>query len=170
MIIRDEEPRDYPEIYQINCAAFDSNTEAELVNALRKAGGSLVSLVAEENGTLLGHIMFSPVTIEHNPQDILAAGLAPLAVLPAFHGKGVGGELINTGLEKCRVSGIQAAVVLGDPTYFQRFGFSRADGFQLLCEYDTPPDCFMALELIPGVLSACTGKVKYHPVFHEVES
>jgi putative acetyltransferase len=169
MIIRSEEPRDYPEIYQINCAAFDGNTEAELVNALRKAGVALVSLVAEENETLVGHILFSPVTIEHNPQEISAAGLAPLAVLPTFHGKGIGGKLITSGLDKCRALGIQAAVVLGDPAYFQRYGFSRANGFQLLCEYDAPPDCFMALELSPAALHNCSGKVKYHPVFHEVE-
>lgn len=169
MNIRNEESRDYTEIYQINCAAFNSGIEAELVNALRKSGITLVSLVAEEKGTLLGHILFSPVTIEHNPQGISAAGLAPLAVLPAFHGKGIGGKLITAGLDKCRALGVQAAVVLGDPAYFQRFGFSRADGFQLLCEYDAPPDCFMALEILPGALANCSGKVKYHPIFHEVE-
>lgn len=169
MIIRNEEARDYPEIYQINCAAFDGNTEAELVSALRKAGVALVSLVAEENETLLGHILFSPVTIEHNPQRISAAGLAPLAVLPAFHGKGIGGKLIASGLDKCRALGIQAVVVLGDPAYFQQFGFSRADGFQLLCEYDAPPECFMALEISPAALLDSSGKVKYHPVFHAVE-
>ncbi len=169
MIIRDEKPKDYSEIYQINCAAFDSNIEAELVNELRKAGAARISLVAEESGTLLGHILFSPVTIEHNPEDVSIAGLAPLAVLPAFHGKGIGGKLIKTGLEKCRTAGFKAVMVLGEPAYYQRFGFSRADGHHLLCEYDAPPECFMALELDPGVLSSCSGMVKYHPVFHIVE-
>lgn len=170
MKIRSEAPKDYPEIYQINCAAFDSNMEAELVNALRKSGAALVSLVAEENGTLLGSVHFSPVFIEHNPQEVPIAGLAPLAVLPAYHGKGIGGKLIRAGLEKCHALGIQAVVVLGDPKYFQRFGFSRADGFRLFCEYTSPPESFMALELVAGALKSCNGMVKYHSVFHDVEN
>ena len=164
MHIRPEQPPDIDAVRQVNRAAFETSTEASLVDILRENARPLISLVAEDAGALVGHIMFSPVTIS-SQIDAGIMGLAPMAVVPARQGHGIGSALVTAGLEECRRLGVAGVVVLGHATYYPRFGFRPASGFGLKSEYDVPDEVFMALELEPGGLQGKAGTVRYHPAF-----
>lgn len=163
MKIRREESKDFFAVYQIHAAAFPTNSEAKVVDLLRARGKARISLVAVENGELVGHILFSPVTV--NQQEGL--GLAPLAVLPSHQRKGVGALLCKAGLTMCEELGARFVVVLGDPTYYQRFRFENAKARGLQNEYGAT-EAFMVLEVCPGGLPVEGGLVKYAPEFSEL--
>jgi len=165
MIIRPEKTDDIVRIREINISAFGNETEADLVDALRKSGISLISLVAEKNKNVIGHIMFSPVTINNGCSSISAAALAPMAVLPKFQGKGVGSMLVKKGLEQCKQAGYSAVVVLGHPEYYPKFGFVPSVTYSIKSEFNVPDEVFMIKELTEGALRNCHGTVKYHKVF-----
>ena len=165
MNIRPEKPRDSDKIRQINTSAFDTDTEANIVDALRKSGIPLISLVAEEKGELVGHILFSPVTLQGSQSKISIAGLAPMAVLPDWQNKGIGSKLIEEGLKRCSQSGYKAVVVLGYPNYYTRFGFVPSVNYGIKSEYDVPAEVFMVKEIKKGALASCKGIIKYHQAF-----
>ena len=168
MVIRPEEPCDWRAIHALEAAAFAQPAEAELVDALRRAGATpLVSLVADDAGSIVGHALFSPVTLDRHPAVGLM-GLGPMAVAPERQRSGIGTALVSEGLATCALGGIAAVVVLGHPAYYPRFGFVPASRFGIRSEYDAPDDAFMAIELIPGALAAVTGTVRYHPAFGAV--
>jgi putative acetyltransferase len=146
-------------------AAFETAAEADLVDALRQQADPVVSLVAEEADAILGHIMFSPVTLANAAPGLRVMALAPMAVAGAYRRRGTGSALVTDGLRRCRQLGAGAIVVLGHPTYYPRFGFRPASHFQLTCEYSVPDDVFMALELSPGSLQNSSGVIRYHPAF-----
>jgi putative acetyltransferase len=148
----------------VNISAFETSTEADLVDALRDQTQPLVSLIAEDNGAIVGHIMFSPVSLSSDPA-LRIMGLAPMAVAPEHQGKGIGSALVRAGLEQCKQLGCGAVVVLGHPAYYPRFGFLSAARFGIGCEYEVPADVFMAVELQARFLSGRSGKIKYHAVF-----
>lgn len=163
--IRPEQAADIRAVFAVHRAAFGQPDEAELVDRLRVSARPQVSLVAvAADGAIVGHIFFSPVTIEGAPDDWLAMGLAPVGVLPARQNAGIGDALCRAGLDACRALGAQAAVVLGHPPYYPRFGFAPAGRFGLHSEYDAG-DAFMALELTPGALADLRGLVRYAPAF-----
>lgn len=164
MHIRPETAADREQIYDVNVAAFSGMDEANLVDKLRSAALPLISLVAEHEHKLLGHILFSPVTLDSHP-DLQLMGLAPMAVIPERQYSGIGSDLVGQGLDACRAGGVGAVVVLGHPEYYPRFGFRPARELGLVCEFDVPPEAFMALELTPGYLQECQGTVAYHPLF-----
>jgi putative acetyltransferase len=150
----------------INESAFGQPDEARLVDALRARARPFVSLVAEADSAIAGHILFTPVTLDgFNP---LVLGLAPMAVNPDRQRNGVGTALIKAGLDACKSLGAAAVVVLGHTAYYPKFGFVPAARFGLRCEYDAPPEAFMALELQPGTLADAAGTVRYHPAFAEL--
>ena len=161
--IRLEEPRDAHDVRQVNEEAFGTPLEAELVEALRGSPNS-ISLVATLDEQVIGHILFTAITIEP-PVDRRVAGLAPMAVRPPFQRRGVGGKLVRAGLEECRQRGYAAVVVLGHPTYYPRFGFVPAQTHGLRCEFAVPPEAFMALELQAGTFKEGGGLVRYRPEF-----
>ncbi len=163
--VRLEVEADHDAVRAIHTAAFGGPDEARLVDALRAAGKAVVSLVAEGEGRAVGHVLFSPVTIEGLGAQRTALGLAPVGVLPAAQSLGAGTALIRAGLDACRALGADAAVVLGHPAYYPRFGFAPASRFGLRCEYDVPDDHFMALELTPDALHGAAGLVRYSPEF-----
>lgn len=167
MEIRPEQPEDVPAVHQVNSAAFGRDAEARLVDLLWDAGAVVASLVAVEEGEVVGHILFSPVNLDGCDRSI--AGLAPMAVLPGRQREGIGSALVERGLAACRDAGIDAVVVLGHPEYYPRFGFVPASRFGLGCEYPVPDEVFMALELTPGALQDCRGTVRYRPEFSQVE-
>jgi putative acetyltransferase len=142
-------------------------TEADLVDALRAQATPLMSYVAELDGTIAGHILFSPVTLLSHP-DLAIMGLAPMAVLPTLQRQGIGSALVRTGLDACRDMGAGAVIVLGHAEYYPRFGFVPASRFGIRSEYDVPDDVFMAIELIPGFLAPRPGTIRYHPAFGSV--
>jgi putative acetyltransferase len=168
MIIRLEKPEYQIGIRHINTEAFDTDAEANLIDALRKSGTPLISLVAEENGELVGHILFSPVTLETGNCNISIAGLAPMAVAPAFQKGKIGSMLVKEGLSHCKKAGYAAVVVLGHPDYYPRFGFIPSVNYGIKPEFDVPAEVFMAKELRKGALTDCNGIVKYHKVFNQV--
>src|SRR5690242_5711753 len=112
MRIRHERPADAAQVRQVNLAAFETSAEADLVDALRQQATPLVSLVAEDVGMIVGHILFSPVTLASAP-GLTLMGLAPMAVVPAKQRQGIGSSLVRDGLEQCRHLDVAAVVVLG---------------------------------------------------------
>ena len=167
MLIRAEEHREWAAVQAVNVSAFETPAEANLVDALRQQAQPLVSLVAEDNGAIVGHIMFSPVSLSGYPA-LRIMGLAPMAVAPAHQHKGIGSALVRTGLEQCRQLGFGAVVVLGHAAYYPRFGFLPSARFGIGCEYEVPEEVFMIVELQAGFLRGTSGKVAYHAAFDNV--
>ena len=164
--IREEQAGEYREIRQVIVAAFGGAIEANVVELLRDRNKAPVALVAVSDNKIVGHIMFSPVTITLAPKAFRAVGLAPLSVLPEFQRQGIGSMLAREGLKKCAADGFEMAVVLGSPDYYPRFGFSRASLYGLGNEYNTD-EHFMAMELKNGAFDKVSGIVRYSPEFKE---
>ncbi len=167
MLIREEREKDYKAVHAVNSSAFDTPAEVNLVDVLRKQALPAISLVAEEAGSVVGHILFSPVTLSGYP-SLRIMGLAPMAVVPALQRKGIGSALVRAGLDQCRELGFGAVVVLGHPEFYPRFGFSPSTRFGITCEYEVSEDVFMVLELQPGYLHGASGMIKYHTAFSSV--
>ena len=165
LTIRPERPADVPSIRAVNERAFGQPDEAALVDAVRARGERCISLVAVDGARLVGHILFTPVTIGEPDQVHEAAGLAPLAVDPDHQRRGIGGRLVARGLDRCRESGFRIAVVLGHPSYYPRFGFVPARLHGIRFALDVPDDLFMVTELVPGALDGCTGEARYAQEF-----
>ncbi len=166
--IREEEPGDSAAVYRVNELAFGQSNEADLVDALRDAPCPHLSFVAVKDGLIVGHIFFSPVSIESAGASFSALGLAPLAVLPEYQKQGIGSELVRTGLRECAKRGHSVAVVLGHPGFYRRFGFSMAKEKGITCEYPAPDEAFMVAELTTGALKGRSGVAKYRPEFASV--
>lgn len=164
MRIRDEQEADRPAVREIVSAEFDTGAEADLLDDLRDGSDPVVSLVAEEDDSIVGHVMFSPVSVAEHP-DAQLMGLAPLAVRYEYQGRGIGSALVRAGLERCREIGAIGVVALGHPDYYPRFGFGPASHLGLKCEYDVPDGAFFVLELEPGALAGKSGTVRYHEAF-----
>lgn len=165
--VRAEAAADIPAVHRVNELAFGRPDEADLVDALRAAARPYISLVAVDEGQVVGHIFFSPVTLEAADSACAILGLAPMAVLPEYQRRGIGSQLVRAGLEECRRIGCDAVVVLGHPEYYPRFGFIPASRKGLRCEYPVPDEVFMVAELRPDTLSV-QGLVRYRPEFGRV--
>ena len=160
-LVRPENPGDVSAIRDVYANSFASDAEARLVELLRNAGHLTLSLVAEIDGRVVGHVAFSPVSAESGTPGV---GLAPVAVLSAYRRRGIAGELVARGLETCASLGFGWAVVLGNPEYYLRFGFRAAEEFGLVDEYGGGR-AFMAIELVAGSLSVGAGLVRYGSEF-----
>lgn len=147
MIVRDAGPADASSIRRVVAAAFGRPNEADIVDQVRGAGEAVAEFVAEIDGEIAGHVLFNRMRCD--PQ-MLAAGLGPLAVAPAFQGQGIGSALVRRGLDACRQLGAGACVVLGAPAYYGRFGFTSAGG-TIESKYSHLP-AFQALALKDGAL------------------
>jgi putative acetyltransferase len=162
--IRPETENDVAAIRSVNEACFPGPGEANLVDALRHGGSLLVSLVAVVDDRVVGHIAFSPVTTDSGD---IAVGLAPVAVVEDYRRQGIGAQLVKAGLAAARDAGYGWAVVLGEPSYYQRFGFTVARAFGLADEFGGGA-AFQAMELIAGGLPRNAGVVRYRPEFGTV--
>jgi len=165
-MIRSEEPADLNAIRQVHIQAFGGPGEAQLVDMLRASGNAVISLVAIHQGKIAGHILFSPIDFDPPQPAVATLGLAPLGVLPSLQNQGIGSQLIIAGLDGCRQAECQAVIVLGQPSFYARFGFQPASKLGLENEYGAQ-DAFMALELIPGALNQISGLAKYGPEFSQ---
>jgi putative acetyltransferase len=163
VVIREETPADHPAVRELNRLAFGQDDEANLVDALRAGQYTRLSLVAEQNRAVIGHLLFSRLPIETAAGTVEALALAPVAVLPERQRQGVGSQLIRDGLTMCRQRGHQIVVVLGHAEYYPRFGFSAALAERLRSPFPGPH--LMALELVPGALDGVEGEVRYPPPF-----
>lgn len=164
---RAETVDDHEAVRRVNELAFGQPNEANLVDSLR-AVRPHVSLVAEDEGRVVGHIFFSPVSFESGGAQRPAMALGPMAVLPEMQNSGVGSRLVREGLEECRRLGAVAVVVLGHADYYPRFGFVRASAKGLRCKWPVGDEHFMATELTPGALDGAGGLVEYRPEFDAV--
>lgn len=165
--IRTEEPADQPRVYEIERAAFDSDVQPRLVEVLRRDAHPQLSLVAEVDDALVGHVFFSPVRFEAESAPP-AAQLSPVAVDPACQGRGIGSALIREGLARCPAEGWEAVFLVGNPLFYSRFGLRMAAEFGLSCTGPHAP-FLQALELREGCLAGMRGRVDFHPAFDEIE-
>jgi len=156
---------DLAAIRRAHALAFGRDAEAEIALRLLAREPRCISLVACRAGEIVGHVLFSPVSVEGRSYAPPPLALGPLAVLPAEQRSGAGSALTRAGLAACRAAGAPFAVVLGHPSYYPRFGFAPALRFGLTFGDDPPLDAFMALELVPGALARAGGKVRYAAEF-----
>ena len=159
--VRPEEPGDIAAIRRVNEQAFGRPAEADLVDLIRDRGKTTCSLVAISEGRVVGHILFTPVTIEAGGTVTAALGLGPMAVQSSHQRQGIGSLLVRTGLAACRDAGHGCVVVLGHPEYYPRFGFVPASRHGVLWEHPAPDEAFMLLELRAGTLAGRGGIARY---------
>jgi putative acetyltransferase len=168
MIIRSEKPQDVAAIRLVNEQAFGGSAEANTIDLLRDRGTATLSLVATINDRVVGHLFFTPATIESPDRSWSAVGLAPLSVLPDYQRQGIGTALMSAGLEQCRRLGHERVIVLGHPDYYPRFGFERASQYGVRFEFEAPDEACMILALQPGALDGVSGVAKYQPEWNGV--
>ena len=169
IIIRPESEEHAQGVRAVVEQAFGRPAEARLVEQLRKKGKASISLVAVDDGKVVGHVLFSPVILGEATGGLSVLGLGPVAVLPGHQRQGIGTRLIRAGLEECRQLGAKAVVVLGDPHYYERFGFQPARRFGIrFQDENVPGDDFMVIELYRGILEGRGGVAHYEPEFNEV--
>ena len=161
VVLRFEQPHDRSAIYAVHASGFPTDGEARLVGLLRQAGHLSLSLLAELDDRIVGHVAFSPVTTS---TGAVGAGLGPIAVLEPHRRLGIAAQLVESGLAECRAAGFGWVVVLGSPAYYSRFGFRPASELGLSDEYGGGP-AFQALELVPGELPVGAGLVRYASEF-----
>jgi putative acetyltransferase len=165
--IRPELEADRAAIFEVNQEVFPTDAEARLVDTLRAKVAPTTSLVAEVDGAIVGHIFFSPVTIDGVGGEDVMLGLAPMAVREKFQRQGIGRQLVEAGLAACQRASVELVFVLGHPDYYPRFGFQPVAALGL--HYTDPKldVCFFVKELLPGALHGARGTVSYHPAFDE---
>ena len=168
ILVRAETADDLGAVRRINEQAFDGAAEAELVDALRRRGAVTLSLVAEIDGEVVGHILFSPATIVSDGEQVPAVALAPMAVMPTHQRRGVGSRLVDEGLRLLSEAGHGIVVVLGHANYYPRFGFRTASELGIGCSYDVPDEVFMVRLLRENAWSDRTGTVRYRAEFDSV--
>src|SRR5262249_5775903 len=150
--IRYETPEDVVAIRDLNDRAFGQDQESNIVYSLRSNGAVLLSLVAMSEGQVVGHIMYSPVSVG----DVTGAGLGPMAVLPEYQRRGIGSKLIEAGNRELKDRGCPFVVVVGHANYYPRFGFRPARAYGIRCEWELPDDVFMLLILDPSKMAGVT--------------
>lgn len=168
---RPEKDADRKAIFEINRLAFGQETESCLVDMIRESENYVngLSLVAEKEGEVVGHILFTKISLEPPNGDFVGLALAPMAVRPDLQRQGIGSSLIIEGLKACKSRGYKTIIVIGHPNYYPRFGFSSAREKGLESPFPVPDEAFMVLELVPGCLDGVEGIITFAPEFTEVE-
>ena len=169
MKIRRERKGDYPAVGEIHELAFKGTTEARLVETLRDSDDFMpgLSMVAVQGRKVVGHILFSLVSIQTKGGSVPALVLAPMAVVPEYQNQGIGSDLVRLGLQECLNQGHEIVLVIGHPDYYPRFGFELANRRGLTLPFSVPDEAFMVLELVPGALEGIHGAVRFPPSFDE---
>lgn len=170
--IRQETDRDIEEVYNINMFAFGRENESKLINRLR-VGPSFISelsLVAISNDKLIGHILFTKIELDYlDDLKIVTLALAPMAVLPSYQNKGVGSQLILSGLSIAKQLCYESVIVLGHRYYYPKFGFEPASKWNIQCPFKLSDNgSFMALELTTNSLKKTKSVVIYPDEFFTV--
>ena len=166
--VRIEQPDDIDAVHLVNDQAFGQPDEGRIVDKLRKSCEGIISLVAISNDQIVGHILFSPATIETQGTVIEGMGLAPMAVRPEFQNQGIGSKLITEGLRIIKNTTCPFVIALGHDKYYPRFGFQTASKHGLKSRWDGVPDeVFMVLILNKSTMKDVSGVVKYRDEFSE---
>ena len=163
--IREERADDIAAVRDLNRRAFGQDQESNIVDALRANGAALLSLVATLNDQVVGHIMYSPVSVTGN---VSGTALGPMAVLPQCQRQGIGSKLIEAGNRKLKDDGCPFIIVVGHADYYPRFGFKPASEHGIKCEWDVPDNVFMLLVLDQAKMAGVAGSAKYRPEFSSV--
>ena len=164
MLIRTEAPADILTIDRLVRTTFETEAEAGLVMSLRENSHLTLSLVAcTDEGEVIGHCLFSPVML--NGEDLNWQGLAPLCVKQEFQKQGIAQALVKEGLETLTELGYPVSVVLGDPAYYQRFGFESATKYDMKCKWEVPEEAFMIKACSSEFLEGKSGLIEYCPEF-----
>ena len=174
MNIRQENKNDHKEVFKLIEKAFieaefADNTEQFLVERLRKSDAFIpeLSLVAEIDGQIVGHILLTKLKINNENEGFNSLALAPVSVLPEFQGRGIGGKLIIESHKKAVELGHKSIVLLGHENYYPRFGYTQADKYGIELPFDVPKENCMVIELIENGLNGVSGTVKYPAEFNE---
>lgn len=160
--IREEQPGDIRQIRALHERAFAQGLEAGIVDALRSNAAVLLSLVAIAAGRLVGHVMYSPASIDGK---IAGAALGPMAVEPELQRRGIGSELVRAGNEKLEEAGLPFIIVLGHADFYPRFGFRPAAHRKVTCDWNVPDDAFMLLVLDERRMRGVSGRARYRDEF-----
>lgn len=166
--IRPEEPGDIAGVRAVNETAFGQPVEAGIVDSIRTACPDVVSLVAVDDGPVVGHIFFSPVLVSGESGTVQGMGLAPMAVLPKNQRQGLGSLLVREGIKAMHERKCPFIIVLGHPEYYPRFGFDCASKHGLSCQWDGVPDeAFMVLILEEATMAGVSGTARYRNEFDQ---
>jgi predicted N-acetyltransferase YhbS len=165
--LRHETEADHTAITRVNDLAFGRKAEGKLIRQLRAKDSFIpeLSIVAEYNSQMVGHILFTPVDIISDHASHRALTLAPMAVIPEFQKKSIGKLMIIFGLQEARELGYRVVVVLGHPSYYPKFGFRKASQWNITSPFPAPDEAFMAAELIPESLHSVSGRVIFPAEF-----
>lgn len=172
--IRKEEVKDFKAVFNLIEKAFESeqmsnHKEQFLVERLRKSDTfiSELSLVAEIDGKIVGHILTTKLKIKNKTNEFRSLALAPVSVLPEFQGKGIGGKLITESHKIAKELGYKSIVLLGHEKYYPKFGYKQADKFGIELPFELPKENCMAIELVKNGLNGVSGMVEYPKEFNE---
>jgi len=170
LTIRQEHPKDFQAVYEINKQAFGQKAEANLVDDLRQSDAFVpeLSLVSELDNQLVGHILFTKIKIVNGDLAHESLALAPMAVSADFQKQGIGEQLIREGLKRAAELGFGSVIVLGHEHYYPKFGFEPASKWGIKASFDVPDEVFMAIEIIPNALKHISGTVQYPKEFDSV--
>ena len=166
--IREENENDLIIIKKINDKAFGQPQEGIVIDKIRESDSPVLSLVAEIDNTIVGHIFYSASEIECNNEIIAGMGLAPMAVLPEYQKQGIGKRLINESINILKKKAVPFIIVLGHENYYPKFGFEVASKYGIKCQWDGVPDeAFMIMILDKGKMSNIHGIAKYRDEWNE---
>jgi putative acetyltransferase len=163
--IREERPDDVTAVREVNRRAFGQEQERNIIDALRTNRGALLSLVATVNGRVVGHIIYSPLSVGENVNGV---ALGPMAVVPEYQRHGIGTKLIETGNRKIKDAGYPFIIVVGHAEYYPRFGFRPAREYGIKCEWDVPDEVFMLQVLNEAKMPGASGLANYRHEFSTV--
>lgn len=166
IIVRTETGDDIKAIDVVNISAFEGEAEAKLISELRTLSGynPELSLVAEFNGRIVGHLMLSPVVLKSSAGETRMLALAPMSVVPSQSHRGIGSELVEAAVAKASAMGYGAIIVAGHPDFYSRFGFGPAQANNVRCNLPVPEDVVLVREIVAGTLGD-GGVVHYPPPF-----
>ena len=167
--IREETSADVREISAVHDAAFGRRNEAQLVERLREEGRIAASLVASDHGRIVANAVFSRLTVRSSGKPIAAAALAPVAVTPTRQSRGIGARIVRSGLALCAQRGYDIVIVLGDPQYYRRFGFSSELAENVRSRYSNAGPAWMAMELRVSNRPLTPCEVTYPAAFEEAD-
>jgi len=169
IVVKTETEADYEQITRVHTAAFNGDSEARLVEKLRKTPMYIpeLSLVAEYREEIVGHILFYPMIIKTKAKKCITLSLAPISVITHFQNRKVGSRLIEEGLRRARKLGYGSVIVVGHSKYYPRFGFEKASKYGISASFNVPDNAFFAMELKKDALKDCKWKVEYPKEFSE---